>query len=225
MFHQGLIVQLTISLFFAAYVAFLNILAVFNTPVKKVYYSTKSILLIIFLCPFMAGVLEAFFPFSNLYQTLSFSLIALVMSFVTLTVVFIKERTLQTIGLSLDGIRRGIIIGLVVGYAECLFFGNFNPCGEMGISDIEAGEILLIAPLFEEVFFRGFLHRCFRLKGKTAGISVIYTSLIWTVLHFYSFEASCFLFLSGMLLGCVRVKTKSLVAPMIMHTMWNFFVM
>tara|TARA_Y100000294_G_scaffold148239_1_gene144550 strand:- start:24 stop:440 length:417 start_codon:yes stop_codon:yes gene_type:complete len=126
---------------------------------------------------------------------------------------------------STEGIIKSLIIGLIAGLAQCLFWGNLNPMGELPVTAIETGEIVFIAPLFEEVFFRGFLYRYFRLKKYSVFKCVVLTSLIWTTIHFYSFNGSAVLFFSGLLLGYIRVKTKSIVAPIIMHCVWNFFVL
>ena len=88
------------------------------------------------------------------------------MAIVTVTLVFVRERTMRTIGLSTDGIIKSLVIGLLVGLAECMFWGNLNPGPEvMYVSDIESGEVILMAPLFEEVFFQGISLQIFSAEG------------------------------------------------------------
>jgi len=207
---------------FVAYVAVLNIMGELSPTRKNVRYRWYTILGILFLAGFSSDYLNEMIGFDEL----SDSIFVLLVTLVTVTIVFLHERTVRTIGLSLNGIGRSALVGLLAGLGECVFYNNLNICGEMAsVSDISAGEIILMAPLFEEVFFRGFLYRYLRLKQWSRFKSIAVSSLIWTILHGYSFNILFFLFFSGVLLGYVKVKTKSLAGPIVMHFIWNFFVL
>jgi len=207
---------------FVAYVAVLNILGKLSPVRKNVRYRWYTILVIVLLAGFSSDYLDELIGFDELGESIFMLLAALV----TVTIVFLNERTIKTIGLSLNGVGRSALVGLLAGLGECVFYNNLNICGEMAsVSDISAGEIILMAPLFEEVFFRGFLYRYFRLKQWSCFKSIAVSSFIWTILHGYSFNVLFFLFFSGILMGYVRVKTKSLAGPMVMHFIWNFFVL
>lgn len=220
--HPGFLIQVLGCLMFVAYVAVLNILGKLSRTRKDVRYRWYTILGILMMAGFSSDYLSGLIGFYELDN----SVFVMLLTLVTVTIVFMHERTLSTIGLSLSGIRRSVFIGLLAGLGECVFFNNLNICGEMAsVSDIAAGEIILMAPLFEEVFFRGFLYRYFRLKKWSQFKSIVVSSLIWTLLHEYSFNILFFLFFSGILIGYVRVKTKSLAGPMVMHFLWNFMVL
>ena len=220
--HPGFIIQLIGCLIFIAYVAVLNIAGEFSSARTDVRYRWYTILAIILLADFSSDYLDDLMGFDEIGD----SIFVLLVTLVTVTIVFLHERTVRTIGLSLNGVGKSALIGLLAGLGECVFYNNLNICGEMAsVSDISAGEIILMAPLFEEVFFRGFLYRYFRLKRWSCFKSIAVSSFIWTILHGYSFNVLFFLFFSGVLMGYVRVKTKSLAGPMVMHFIWNFFVL
>lgn len=217
--NDGFWIQVTSFLFFIAYIALLNILSVLHPVGTKRDYSGWTIFLIIFASMIAFLSLERFLPMVELED----SLVDFMLAIMTITFVFFHEKTLKTIGLSLNGVGKSLLIGSVAGIMTCIFWGNINFFGDgTGISDISAGQIIIMAPLSEEVFFRGFLIRYFRTKEYSPFKSIIYSSFIWTLFHFYGFQASSILFMSGCLMGCVRVKTKSLAGPIAMHFIWNF---
>ena len=83
--------------------------------------------------------------------------------------------------------------------------------------------IIIFAPAFEETFFRGFLFVGFRQSriGITGTIAV--TALIWTLFHIgqYDIYEMATIFVSGIVLGIVRLKTDSLWSPLIIHVFFN----
>jgi len=86
---------------------------------------------------------------------------------------------------------------------------------------------VILAPVLEEIFFRGFIFVSFRRsKLKVAGTIVI-TSSIWTLLHIGQYDIydlfSVFIF--GLVLGMLRQKTDSLWSPVIVHSVYNLIVM
>lgn len=86
--------------------------------------------------------------------------------------------------------------------------------------------IVIISPITEEVFFRGFLFTSF--KYSKAGIvgAVILTSFLWTVGHQgYDLVDLIGVFLGGVLLCLARIKTQSLYVPLAMHFLMNLIAM
>ena len=82
------------------------------------------------------------------------------------------------------------------------------------------------APLFEEVFFRGFLFEGFRHSRIGSIGAVLVTSLGWTVLHLqYGAYELGIIFVLGILFGVARVKTRSIHPPVLMHALFNLFAM
>lgn len=79
--------------------------------------------------------------------------------------------------------------------------------------------IVVVAPIFEEIFFRGFLFQGIRYSrlGPIGAIGI--TSLIWAVIHLqYDIYGIATVFALGLLFGIVRLKTDSIHLLMVMHS-------
>jgi membrane protease YdiL (CAAX protease family) len=86
--------------------------------------------------------------------------------------------------------------------------------------------LIAAAPLFEEVFFRGFLFEGFQHSKLGPIGTVLLTSLGWTVLHLqYGAYELVTIFLLGVLFGVARFKTRSIYPPLAMHALFNLFAM
>ena len=85
---------------------------------------------------------------------------------------------------------------------------------------------VVAAPLFEEVFFRGFLFEGFCHSRLGSIGAVLVTSVGWTVLHlqYGAYELGT-IFVLGILFGVARVKTGSIYPPVLMHALFNLFAM
>jgi membrane protease YdiL (CAAX protease family) len=85
---------------------------------------------------------------------------------------------------------------------------------------------IVAAPLFEEVFFRGFLFEGFQHSKLGPIGTVLSTSLAWTVLHvqYGAYELST-IFALGIVFGVARLKTQSVYPPLAMHSLFNLFAM
>ena len=82
--------------------------------------------------------------------------------------------------------------------------------------------VVILVPLFEEFFFRGFL--LFGLMGSRLGRvgAVLLTSLIWTAIHMqYDWFELAGLFVLGVVLGWARIKTGSIFPCLAMHAGFN----
>jgi len=85
--------------------------------------------------------------------------------------------------------------------------------------------VLLTAPVFEEVLYRGFLFKgiLYSRLGPTG--AVLLTTIMWTSIHFeYGAKQLIYIFFLGLLLGMARYKTNSIFLTMVMHSLWNFVV-
>ncbi len=80
----------------------------------------------------------------------------------------------------------------------------------------------IIGPVFEELFFRGFLFKGLE-RSKIGGIgAVVVTSLIFAFIHTqYNFAILLLLIPVGLILGFARLKTGNLVIPIILHAINN----
>lgn len=83
--------------------------------------------------------------------------------------------------------------------------------------------IVVFAPAFEEVLFRGFMFRGY--AGSIGPVSAtILTAAMWATLHISSgivIYDIAVIFVGGLLLGIARWKTGSLWITLAMHAFWN----
>jgi membrane protease YdiL (CAAX protease family) len=86
--------------------------------------------------------------------------------------------------------------------------------------------LIAAAPLFEEIFFRGFIFEGFQHSKLGPIGTVLLTSLGWTVLHlqYGAYELGT-IFVLGILFGVARLKTRSIYPPLAMHALFNLFAM
>lgn len=77
----------------------------------------------------------------------------------------------------------------------------------------------VMAPIFEEVCFRGFLLRGLRQWQRGA---IVFTAGVWALSHIqYAWYDLLAIFGFGLLLGYARLKTNSLYVPISMHALNN----
>ena len=87
---------------------------------------------------------------------------------------------------------------------------------------------VLIAPVVEELFFRGFIYPVIaRRLGMIGGIAI--TGALFALLHgaqlAYSWTALLIMFAIGAVLTAIRAVTKSVAASTITHITYNFVLM
>jgi hypothetical protein len=83
--------------------------------------------------------------------------------------------------------------------------------------------VVVFAPVFEEVFFRGFLF--VGLERSRIGVAgtIVFTSLVWASLHMqYNLVGMATIVIMGIVLGVMRHRTHSLWPTIIFHSLWNF---
>jgi len=82
--------------------------------------------------------------------------------------------------------------------------------------------LIVAAPLFEEIFFRGFLLSGFSSSFMGPTAALIITSALWAVIHVqYEIYAIIIIFLMGILLGLAKTKSKSILLPIFLHATSN----
>jgi membrane protease YdiL (CAAX protease family) len=79
--------------------------------------------------------------------------------------------------------------------------------------------VVVLAPLFEEFFFRGFLFQQFR-RSLGAANGIMLSALVFAAVHL-SMESFIPLFGLGIILAVVYHYTRSLWASIITHALWN----
>ncbi|MDZ7736521.1 MAG: CPBP family intramembrane glutamic endopeptidase [Gammaproteobacteria bacterium] len=82
--------------------------------------------------------------------------------------------------------------------------------------------LIVAAPVFEEVLFRGFLQNGLQLSRMHGGLVLLLPAFIWAGIHLqYDFYDMSWVFLFGILLGLARWHTDSLLVPLGMHMLVN----
>lgn len=82
--------------------------------------------------------------------------------------------------------------------------------------------VVAIAPVTEELIFRGFLISGLRPTRLGASGAVLVSSLAWALIHGqYDFYGMATIFALGVLLGTARVKTGSVIVPIALHAFSN----
>lgn len=78
------------------------------------------------------------------------------------------------------------------------------------------------APVFEELFFRGFLLEGFRRTFLGTAGAVVLTSMLWAVIHTqYDLYYMVTIFVMGVVLGLARVQTGSVLLTIGLHALVN----
>ncbi len=86
--------------------------------------------------------------------------------------------------------------------------------------------IIVVAPIFEEILWRGFLFQGIRYSrlGPMGAIGI--TSFFWAIIHLqYDLYGIVTVFVMGLLLGLVRLKTDSIYLVMVMHSLSSLVAM
>ena len=80
--------------------------------------------------------------------------------------------------------------------------------------------VVILAPLGEEIIFRGFLQQTLEKQWKDITLAILFTALIFSLIHMnpYWFIQ---IYLLGIILGFLAWKTKSIIAPLILHSLNN----
>lgn len=85
-----------------------------------------------------------------------------------------------------------------------------------------AAAVVVFAPLFEELLFRGFLYAglAHARLGSVGAIAI--SALLWTVIHTqYDLFDLTQVFIGGLFLGWARARTGSVMLPFATHVLWN----
>lgn len=91
---------------------------------------------------------------------------------------------------------------------------------EFGLKVLLALDGVLLAPLMEEMLFRGVLLRCWAHISKRFAIPLLVGAGYFAAMHLH-WQTFAPLMLFAVGLGLVWRKRRSLVAPIVMHTLFN----
>lgn len=78
----------------------------------------------------------------------------------------------------------------------------------------------VISPVYEEIFYRGFLYRFFQSRyGILSGM--LFSSVIFTIVHIPTYNTLPVNFVSGLIFAWVYQKTGSVIPSIIIHGVFN----
>jgi membrane protease YdiL (CAAX protease family) len=84
----------------------------------------------------------------------------------------------------------------------------------------------IAAPVFEEVFFRGFMFHGIQQSRLGNVGAILITSLVWSAIHMqYNVYEVSIIFLGGILLGTARARSNSVLLTIGLHSIMNVVAM
>lgn len=100
---------------------------------------------------------------------------------------------------------------------------SFNTVNDLQADNLACALILfvqlvVIAPLFEEFWFRGIVMESLRPYGN--GFAIFVSALLFGLTH-ANFQQFFYAFVIGVCLGYIAVSTKSIITTTVMHAMFN----
>lgn len=136
----------------------------------------------------------------------------------------------KTIRWGVGGYAATVPLVLLALYLSSLFLEqppiSDNPMIPMVVASSSAVEKLLLfvtigimAPCFEEIFFRGFLFNAFRSRLGTIGGALL-SAFLFASVHF-DFSVFFGLFAIGIMLSTLYYQTQNLLVAVILHGLWN----
>jgi len=152
------------------------------------------------------------------------------------TSLFYFRTSYNKLGLNKKNLSKGIVFGIIA-FISLLFFTIFIEAildlfginTSTGVEEILSQNIVLIfsaifiSPLCEEIFFRATLIDYFEKNLKNTNFSIILSALIFSVFHFgYGSLLEVFgAFVAGIILAFIYKKSKTLIAPITAHFLYN----
>jgi hypothetical protein len=79
---------------------------------------------------------------------------------------------------------------------------------------------VIVAPLAEEIVYRGFVFRVLQQRWGTAA-GMLASSALFAVVHFYSMVGTIEVFASGMILAWLYHRTGKLASCILLHAGYN----
>lgn len=114
-----------------------------------------------------------------------------------------------------------IIIHIFIGDNDLM--ESFNTVNDLAPANFNASlilfvELVVIAPIFEEIWFRGIILR--KLYPYGSGFAIFTSGLLFGLAH-GNFQQFFYTTALGICLGYIAYATKSIVAPIIIHACFN----
>lgn len=138
---------------------------------------------------------------------------------------FSKSYWISIIGWTLTLIIISILLAIII---DWLFeIGTNNSKTDSLVTRLSTINIIIafisaaiVSPIYEEIFYRGFLYRFFRSKyGLLTGMLI--SSFIFMIVHIPTFNSLPYTFLAGLVFAWTYEKTQSIYPAMIIHGLFN----
>jgi uncharacterized protein len=84
---------------------------------------------------------------------------------------------------------------------------------------------LLVAAVFEEVLYRGYLWNRFRRLSRSPALTMVATSVFFTATHPYPLRDLSSVFCFGLLMGAFRLQGRSLARLILAHWSYNLVLL
>jgi membrane protease YdiL (CAAX protease family) len=89
---------------------------------------------------------------------------------------------------------------------------------------IRAATIVLLAPVAEEVAFRGTMYGNLMKKGMHPAVAILLPAAAFALMHLQYFGPGLlFIFVDGIIFGLARHRTQSLFVPILLHVLGNAY--
>jgi membrane protease YdiL (CAAX protease family) len=154
------------------------------------------------------------------------------------TSLFYFKRSFKKLGIEKKRISKGFAFGIIA-FTLILFFTIFLELllellginTSTGVERILANNIILIlaaifvSPICEEMFFRATLVDYFEGKFKNTNYAILLSAFLFAIFHigYGSFLEMFGAFVAGIILGFTYKKSKTLIAPILAHFLFNIF--
>lgn len=105
-------------------------------------------------------------------------------------------------------------------YLNIKFFDRFPVISDLDITLTNGMYFFLIAPLFEELIFRGKIQK--KLENRVNhNVAIIICSILFTITHIFSNSGLIFIFVGSVFLGYIYYKYNNIYLVIIIHLLTN----
>ncbi|MCT4706557.1 CPBP family intramembrane metalloprotease [Enterobacteriaceae bacterium H16N7] len=178
------------------------------------------------LCVFITGIPRV--TVSAIGWPVSLRLMFFIEFFVGISAFFLffaKDELIAPAKIKIASVALGVIILIQFAYYSL----TESVVGALSLTKDNTLNILimvLIVPFYEEVFYRGCLLGFLKPLTRSLVFPIMATSVIFSLMHtqYNSLTAHFILFFVSAILCVVRIMTKSLLLPYLVHMSMNLFV-
>lgn len=200
----------------------------------------KGVLFVFFGMPLYAVIqylvtllFEVFSGDLSVFQgQISLIISGLIMLFIMYAVAPLFSDTIKKPKITPKSIAAILLIGLLLTLSYDLLAIGMNRQFVIPLESVSDGSVLslflyfllsvTIAPVIEELFFRGFLWKTIGEWGGSLFVKVIISSLFWAFLHGqYDLWDRGFLILLGGILGVLRSRSSGIYGSVLLHVVIN----